>query len=64
MEAHLQFLTQPAHRPVLAQVTLALGSLLAAHGHALSLPQVHRAEGEIINPHKIHTSSLRIAIAN
>ncbi len=38
VDAHLQFLALPAHRPVLAQVALALGGLLAAHGHFLPLP--------------------------
>lgn len=38
VDAHLQWLASPAQRPALAQVTLALGQLLAAHGHFLSLP--------------------------
>jgi hypothetical protein len=38
VDAHLQFLALPAHRPVLAEVTLTLASLLATHGHLLSLP--------------------------
>ena len=38
VDAHLQWLAPPAHRQALAQVTLALGSLLAAHGHFLALP--------------------------
>jgi hypothetical protein len=38
VDAHLQWLAPPAHRPALAQVSLALGNLLAAHGHFFSLP--------------------------
>ncbi len=38
LDAHLRWLAPTAHRPPLAQVSLALGNLLAAHGHWLSLP--------------------------
>jgi len=38
VDAHLLWLAAPEHRPALAQVTLALGNLLAAHGYVLAIP--------------------------